>query len=155
VQVSNTYALGSGLYNYSVYGGSQIDSPIQWILSGGNWWINVNGTWLGYYPGWFYRGGQLTRYATDIEFGGETDSDARNGFYYYAPMGSGSFANAWWQHAAYQRAIWYTDTGYTSRWANMTSATEAGSCYSVDGPHYEDSAWGIHFFFGWPGGYCK
>jgi hypothetical protein len=155
VQVNNTYSVGSGLYYYSASGGAQYELPIQWLLSGGNWWLNVYGTWLGYYPGSFYRGGQLSRYATDIEFGGETSSDGHNGFYYYAPMGSGTWANAWYKQAAYQRGIWYTDTTYTSRWANMTGATEAASCYSVDGPHYEASAWGIYFFFGGPGGYCK
>jgi hypothetical protein len=156
VQVNHTWALGSAIGTYSSFGGTQYELPIQWWLYAGNWWLNVNGTWIGYYPGSFYRGGQLSRNANLIEFGGETVSDGAPGYYYYPPMGSGNYANAWWQQAAYQKNIYYYDTANTSQWANLTAVTEAASCYTTAGPYSAGSApWGVYFFFGGPGGWCN
>jgi hypothetical protein len=154
VQVNNTWHLGSGFSAYSTVGGAQYELPIQWWLYYGNWWLNVNGTWVGYYPGSIYRGGQLSRNATLIEFGGETVSDGGYGYFYYPPMGSGNWANAWWQYAAYQRKIYYFDTANTSHWASLTAVTEAPACYSTYGSFYDSYSWGIYFFFGGPGGWC-
>jgi len=155
VQVNNTWHLGIGLGNYSTVGGSQYEVPIQWWLYSGNWWLSVNGTWIGYYPGSIYRGGQLSRYATLIEFGGETVADGAYGYFYYPPMGSGNWANSWWQYAAYQRGIYYIDPANNGQWAGLTGATEAPACYSEYGPFFDkSSSWGVYFFFGGPGGWC-
>jgi hypothetical protein len=148
VQVNNSWALGAPIGSYSTGGGAQYELPIQWLLYAGNWWLKVNGTWIGYYPGSFYLGGQLSRNATDIQFGGETASQAS----YYGPMGSGAWANAGFQHAAYQRNIYYTDTANNGQWASLGAATECTG-YSFSGPAWGGS-WGIYFFFGGPGGAC-
>jgi hypothetical protein len=153
VQVDNTWHFGSGFSAYSTVGGPQYELPIKWWLYYGNWWLSVNGTWVGYYPGSIYGGGQLSRSATLIEFGGETVADGGYGYFYYPPMGSGNWANALSQHAAYQRQIYYIDTANNSQWASLNAGTEAPACYSTDGP-FHNSSWGIYFYFGGPGGRC-
>jgi hypothetical protein len=60
-------------------------------------WLHRQGQAVGYYPGSIYRGGQLTRKARLIEYGGETVGST-----VWPPMGSGHFASAGWQYAAYQ-----------------------------------------------------
>jgi hypothetical protein len=155
VQVNNSWHFGSGLSPYSTVGGTQYELAIRWWLYYGNWWLSLNGTWVGYYPGSIYGGGQLSRNATIIEFGGETVADGGYGYYYYPPMGSGNWATAGWQYAAYQRDIYYIDTINTAYWASLNAATEAPACYSTKGPFYDgNSSWGIYFFFGGPGGWC-
>ena len=50
VQVSTSIFPGTVFSPYSVQGGNQSLIPIQYQLSGGNWWLGVNGSWIGYYP---------------------------------------------------------------------------------------------------------
>jgi len=153
VQVDNSWHLGGPIVT-STDGGDQHELPIRVLLYAGNWWVAVNGTWIGYYPGWFYTGGQLSRNATDVEFGGETASQSSDGSAaFYAPMGSGAWANAGFRHAAYQRDIYYTDTSNQGQWATLNAATECGG-YSISTPAWGGPDWGVYFFFGGPGGIC-
>jgi hypothetical protein len=145
--VDNTWHLGSGFNNYSTIGGPQYELAIQWYMYYGNWWLNVSGTWVGYYPGTIYNGGQLSRNAQIIEYGGETD-----GVWYWAPMGSGDWATGTWLvYPAYQHSVYYFDTASNGQWASLTGITESPNCYSVGGPFWYDP-WGIYFYFGGPGG---
>jgi hypothetical protein len=147
VQVNHNWFFGSGFANYSINGGAQYELPMQWYLYAGNWWLQLGGQWVGYYPGSIYGGGQMSRNAQLIEYGGETV-----GSWIWPPMGSGQFANAWWTHAAYQRNIWYRDTASGTHWAGLTAAQPSPSCYTDDGPAWGGSGWGIYFFLGGPGG---
>ncbi len=76
VQVNPHWSLGGTWTAYSARGGSQIEFQMQWKLTGGNWWLYLRGSGsfeaVGYYPGAIYRGGQLTRSASGIDYGGET-----------------------------------------------------------------------------------
>jgi Neprosin len=147
VQVNHNWYFGSGFANYSVYGGAQYSLPMQWYLYAGNWWLQLGGQWVGYYPGSIYGGGQMSRNAQLIEYGGETV-----GSWIWPPMGSGQFANTGWTHAAYQRTIWYRDTASSTHWAGLTAAQPSPSCYTDAGPAWGGAGWGIYFFFGGPGG---
>jgi hypothetical protein len=148
VQTNSNWSLGSRFVYYSTLGGAQASIQLQWRLYAGNWWLYLQGQAVGYYPGSIYRGGQLTRNATLIEYGGETVGST-----VWPSMGSGHFASAGWQYAAYQRNIFYLNTSSTTQWARLTAAQPSPTCYTVAGPSWSTtSGWGVYFYFGGPGG---
>lgn len=78
VQTNSSIALGTTWSAYSSYGGDQYGFSLQYEYSGGNWWLFVQGTALGYYPGSVYNGGPMASNASLSEFGGETYTDGSN-----------------------------------------------------------------------------
>ena len=154
VQTNSNWALGGTFPNYSTSGGTQYEVQMQWKHSQGNWWLYLQGTGtldpVGYYPGSIYGSGQLSQYSTLIEYGGETV-----GITSWPPMGSGAFANAGYQYAAYQRLIYYTDTSGAGQWASLNPVQPTPSCYTiVYTPSSSGGSWGTYFYFGGPGGNC-
>jgi len=147
VQINRNWHFGSGFTHYSTPGGTQWEFTAEYYLYEGNWWLALGGAWVGYYPGTLYRGGQLTRNAQVIEYGGETV-----GTTIWPPMGSGRRASAGWRYAANQRDVFYIDTNSKTWWANLTPM-QPSPCYSTAGPYFlAQQGWGIYFFFGGPGG---
>lgn len=152
VQTNKSWTLGGAFSNYSTYGGTQYDFTVVWELYQGNWWLALSGKapkqWIGYYPGSIYRGGQLTRHAQTITYGGETVGST-----VWPPMGSGDWANKGFRYAAYQRQVFYIDLTGTSQWANLTAQQLSPACYTVAGPYWDNNTtWGVYFYFGGPGG---
>jgi hypothetical protein len=148
VQVNNSWFLGGALGPNSQWRGPQYDFDMQWYLYGGNWWLNLGGTWVGYYPGSIYRGGQLSRFAQEIEYGSESV-----GSWIWPPEGSGYWPSWAFGYAAYQRDLWYRDTSSNTWWDSLTAVEPSPSCYSIGGPYWSSSAgWGIYFDLGGPGG---
>jgi Neprosin len=148
VQVNHSVAIGGSLDPsiYSVSDGHQGELQVQYYLWQGNWWLGVNGTWIGYYPGSLYKGGQLSKYANLIEFGSESVGST-----VWPAEGSGLWANSGYTYAAYQRLLYYTDTTNVSQWDSLTTATPSPSCYSITQPAFNSDG-GIYFYFGGPGG---
>jgi hypothetical protein len=154
VQTSSAWTLGGTFPNYSTSGGTQHEFQMQWKHYQGNWWLYLQGTGtldpLGYYPGSIFGSGQLSQYATLIEYGGETVGNTS-----WPPMGSGAWANAGSQYAAYQRLIYYTDTSGAGQWGNLTAVQPTPNCYTiVYTPSSSGGSWGSYFYFGGPGGNC-
>jgi outer membrane protein assembly factor BamB len=102
VQTDNKWILGGALSPVSQTGGTQAELELAWYLSAGNWWLFLNGSAVGYYPGSQYKGGPLGTSAATIDYGGETVGTTS-----WPPMGSGTFANGGYRKAAYQRTIYY------------------------------------------------
>jgi hypothetical protein len=50
VQVDDKIFPETAFEPYSVPGGAQIQVSIKYQLYAGNWWLNVQGRWIGYYP---------------------------------------------------------------------------------------------------------
>jgi hypothetical protein len=150
VQVSNALTFGApfAASSYSVPDGGQYELQFYWEFYAGNWWLNYNGTWIGYYPGSVYHGGQLTKYSNLLEFGSESV-----GTTVWPAEGSGLWANNGWTYAAYQRELWYIapNTTYSTYWDTLTPETPSPACYTITSPAYA-SNWGIYFYFGGPGG---
>lgn len=150
VQTNSQWALGSTLNTISVPGGAQAELEMAWNLAGGNWWLYLNGTAsanaVGYFPSALFGGGQLSQFATDIDYGGETVNQVS-----WPPMGSGNFANGGYQNAAYQRNIFYFDTNGNAQPAVLTPTQPSPNCYTIDLPAPTNN-WGTYFFFGGPGG---
>jgi hypothetical protein len=147
VQINRNWHFGAGFTNYSTIGGTQYEFTAEFYLYEGNWWLALGGAWVGYYPGTLYRGGQMTRNAQTITYGGETV-----GSWIWPPMGSGRWANAGFRFAANQRNVFYIDPNSVTWWANLT-AQQPSPCYSTSGTFFSNQpGWGIYFYFGGPGG---
>lgn len=154
VQTSPHNYLGGSWVNYSTTGGAQWGFEMQWKLYRGNWWLLIRGSGefeaIGYYPTSIFEGGQMSRNATQITYGGETAPPKP-----FPQMGSGRHASEGWQRAAFQKSIFYIprdeDNG-TGVWASLGKLSTP-SCYSIDVvPASEGGSWGTYIFFGGPGG---
>lgn len=133
---------------YSVSDGTQYELDFTWEFYGGNWWLRYGSTWIGYYPGSVYRGGQLTQYSNLLEFGSESVGST-----VWPGEGSSMWPGGGFEYAGYQRELYYItpNTSYTTYWDSLTPDRPSPSCYSITTPAYA-SNWGIYFYFGGPGG---
>jgi hypothetical protein len=147
VQTNGSVYLGGGFTNYSTNGGAQGEFSIQVQFFRGNWWIFYQGTAFGYYPGSLFHGGQLTRYATNVQYG--TESTGTN---LWPGEGSGQWPSTGWSHAAYQRDLFYINTSAQGIWENL-SPWNVAPCYNLSGPFTGSGAWQLYFYDGGPGGH--
>lgn len=152
VQYSSTIhpeALSSPL---SQFGGTQYIMALKVQLWQGNWWVRVNGNWIGYYPASLYNSAGLQSQASAIGWWGEVvDSDDHSGTS-ATDMGNGHWPYEGWQHCDYMSNLSYqssTDgsmSGYqASAWASHPS------CYGVEGHFDNTGSWGSYFWWGGSG----
>ena len=119
----------------------------------GNWWLYIqsNGdlTAIGYYPKELYGDGQLSRYATEIDYGGEVTGTSGTPVI-TGQMGSGAAASNGWQHAAFHKEIYFFPTNGGSAWANLTGSSDSDYGYTADVHNEADQPtnWGTYFYFG-------
>jgi len=154
VQTNSNWYLGGTWTNSSSLGGQQWEFQMQWQFTGGNWWLFLQGNGsfeaVGYYPGSVYRGGQLTRYATRVDYGGETVGTTS-----WPQMGSGVLASSGYQQAAYQRYIFYLDSTVRGTFTSLKPSQTSPRCYTLSyTPSSLGGLWHTYFFFGGPGGKC-
>jgi hypothetical protein len=145
-QLSNEGFLGASLTS-SISGDAQYEFSAEYYLYNGNWWLAINGTWIGFFPGSIYQGGQMTANAQLILFGTETYATAG----VWPPAGSGDFSNWGWSYAAYQRDLYYFNTSAESISDDLTAYQPAPTCYSASDPRTDDSG-AVFFYVGGPGG---
>jgi len=153
VQTGTAYTPGMALAPTSVSSGAQYAIELAYWHTGGRWWLYVNGTAganaIGYYPDTQYKGGALASNATEIDYGGEVVGTTS-----FPPMGSGAFANAGWQKAAFQRTIGYwPPLGGAMLNASLTPVQQWPGCYTAQVALY-GSPWFETLWFGGPGGNC-
>ncbi|MGH3496284.1 MAG: neprosin family prolyl endopeptidase [Nocardioidaceae bacterium] len=151
VQTNNNWTLGGTLSPVSVQGGQQMEIEVTVYLFAGNWWIYLGGITaadaVGYYPTALYGAGQLASNAQVLKFGGETVCQAVA----WPGMGSGAFPADGWQHAAYQRNIYYFPKAGGAAWAGLTPEQPSPDCYKLSLASAA-APWGIYFFYGGTGG---
>lgn len=149
VQYGSSHPLGIACGAPSVSGGSQVEVELSFLLTGGNWWLFLNGieeqNAVGYFPTFLFAGGPMATGATRIEFGGETAGNAS-----FPPMGSGAFAAAGAGHAAVQRSIHYFSVAGAMCAATLTAEEEWRAAYTIEIEAPADSD--PLFYFGGPGG---
>jgi hypothetical protein len=152
VQTNSAWTIGGALSPVSTKGGQQMEIGVTTYLYEGNWWIYLGGTSasdaLGYYPTSLYSGGQMASKALNVLFGGETVCKQAGP---WPDMGSGEFASAGWQQAAYQRNIYLYPPSGGAQWTNLTVQQPSPACYSLT-KGSAAAPWGIYFFFGGSGG---
>ena len=163
-QTNNNWFLGgpggTGIWNhYSVSGGEQWGFEMQWKLYQGTWYLFLKGPGdyelVGHYLPGIFRGGQLTKNAEDVLYGGEvTRFNPSNK---WPQMGSGAFPSAGWTKAAFQRSIFYIpkdENGGVGIWASLYPIVEGiKKCWDIAyTPSERGGNWGSYFYFGGPGG---
>lgn len=136
----------------SVTDGPQGEIEIEVRLHEGNWWVRVAGEWLGYYPGALFSSAGLGPFADEVVWYGEVYT-SKYPSATTTDMGSGAFAEAGINRAAYMRDInYYWSPIYFWRWSHAPVKATDAACYSKDGPfHSPDPDWSNWFFYGGPG----
>jgi len=165
-QVSSTKAPGVRLQPVSTDGSQQYEIKLEVRRNdAGDWWVWMNDEWIGYYPhckqeradcsaGSTFTSAGMQDHASNIYWYGEIyDASAPSAT--ATDMGSGQFASAWWQHAAYIRNMTYF-WGLTNYWwfdATPSLNVTDSACYTGAGPYTDSSStdWKNFFFFGGPG----
>jgi hypothetical protein len=130
----------------------------------GNYWLEVNGTWVGYYPNWLYSPSGLAYGADSFQVGGEIFDRHQSGHHTATLMGTGAFGSAYdpnyYTSTAYQRNIQLIDWNWNFWNATLSyrvlvpGAGDPTLCYDYDPtePIYgSSSGWGTYFSFGGPG----
>jgi hypothetical protein len=151
VQTSKSVILGGSFKAYSKLGPPRVDYAVSTgyyaKTLGGNWWLAVNGVWIGYYPVKLYGKGQLAHYSNFSEFGGETVGTTK-----WPAMGSGKFGISQTSQAAYQAQVQYYTLAGAAHNAALTADNPAPTCYSTTNAALYAKPDYISFFFGGPGG---
>jgi hypothetical protein len=159
VQTNSYWVLGGTFQNYSTSGGTQYEVTMQWKHAQGKWWLYMPGTTgaleaVGYYPDTLFGSGPLSQYSTLVEYGGET-ANTSGSTAKFPPMGSGAFASAGYQYAAYQRQIFILGTSGTTQWSSLAVSQPTPACYTVLFTSASSGGdWGSYLYFGGPGGTC-
>lgn len=152
VQTNKNWAIGGAVGPNSVYGGAQYELEIAAYLSGGHWWIYVNGTAgsnaIGYYPASQYGTGSLATHANLIDYGGEVV-----GTNTFPGMGSSHFAAEGWTKACFQRQVQYYPQGGGTVDASLSPQQAWPKCYTAIVSKY-NPAWSETLWYGGPGGIC-
>lgn len=156
VQSDHTYYPGMALHPYSVVDGAQNDLAIEVKLQDSNWWVGINGKWIGYYPANLFTKSGMK--ASDTL---ETKSDHAGWWGEVAQvessltttdMGSGHFAADGKGKSAYIRNILFTnENGEQNSYNPDRNTVSDPARYTLD-PHYSSGEeWGSYFFLGGPG----
>lgn len=148
VQVADNGLLGASFNHYSSFGGTQYEFGAIYYLYEKNWWLGYGGgSWVGYYPGTYYHGGQNSRYAQIVEYGTESV-----GSKVWPPEGSGDWPYRGFGYAAYQRDLYYINTKNQGIWESLNPYMPSPTCYSIRGPYSGTGDWTVYFYEGGPGG---
>lgn len=152
VQTHPGWPIGGAIAPVSTDGGVQYEIEVAVYLYQGNWWLYLGGTSaanaVGYFPTSIYNGGAMANHAVYYKMGGET---VCTGAGTWPAMGSGAFANAGWQHAAFQRDIFYFPTGGGAQYGALTAVEPSPGCYT-QAIGNAPAPWNTYFFYGGTGG---
>lgn len=157
VQVDTHIFPGALINGISIPGGTQHIITIKFQLYQGNWWFQVQGVWMGYYPASLFQGTAkagttLADHGDWTAFWGEVYSDLADPTQTTSDMGSGKFAEEGWTRAAYQRnTLLQTDRQGTLTNSNGTTSFEDATYYDIQTHLNSGTSWGSYFWFGGPG----
>ena len=151
VQYSNSIypeAISSPL---SQFGGAQYVMRLKVQLWEGNWWVRVNGHWIGYYPTSLYNATGLRSQASEVSWFGEIVDSTHAGTT-RTDMGNGHWPYEGWQHCAYMSNLRYQSSagGGMSKYKGTAWASHP-KCYGVEEHFSNTDAWGSYFWWGGSG----
>lgn len=155
MQNDNSYYPGMQMTPLSVVGGDQREVSITVKLFSGNWWVGVNGKWIGYYQGdLFTKNGNsaastLQSKSDQVNWYGEIAQS--ESYMTTTDMGSGHYASEGFGKAAYIRKIRMTDMNDNDYDYNGPSGADDNNRYTIDTHFKSGSDWGSYFFVGGPG----
>jgi Neprosin len=134
----------------SVRGEAQYVMFIKFQLYHGNWWLNCNNNWIGYYPAILFSNEGLNSQADKIAFYGEiVDSSDHTGLT-NTDMGSGYCAEYRWPWSAYMRNLLYqfNTSGVTSQYNAGTVLTSDPNLYDLENHMDSRTIWDSYFWLG-------
>ena len=152
VQYSSGIHPGALSSPVSAFGGTQYILQLKVQLWQGNWWVRVNGQWIGYYPASLYNAAGLRNQADQVSWFGEiVDSSSHNGTT-ATDMGNGHWPYEGFQHCAYMNNLLYQSAtnGSLQRYAGSAWASHP-KCYGVEEHFSNTGSWGSHFWWGGSG----
>ena len=114
--------------------------------AGGNWWLQLQGNYVGYWPSSIFTLLQ-TGVADTVEWGGEVYSPQIT-----APMGSGHFPEEGFGKATYSRAIQVVDSSnHLKPPKGVGLIAPLPNCYNVIAGSSSTTNWGTYIYYGGPG----
>jgi hypothetical protein len=157
VQRDNVIFPRSTFSALSTPGSAQFSINIKVQLFQSNWWIRVQGRWMGYYPESLFQGGgstfsSLGDHANRISFYGEITDQPGDNRASRTDMGSGRFADQRWPWAAFQKNLKRQSTrqGALVDYNGAAWATDATK-YTVEDHFRSGTDWGSYMWLGGPG----
>jgi hypothetical protein len=107
VQVSNTIYPAAISSPLSQFGGTQYILSLKWQLWNENWWLRVNGAWIGYYPASLFSTSGLRSQAEKIAWYGEVVDSGDHAGTTATDMGNGHWPYEGWQRCAYMSNLYF------------------------------------------------
>jgi hypothetical protein len=153
IQYSSSIYPGAVSSPNSVRGGSQYVMFIKYQLYQGNWWLNCNNNWIGYYPASLFNDEGLNSQAGKIAFYGEIVDSSDHAGLTNTDMGSGYWAEYEWPWSAYMRSLRYqSDTnGGMSQYNASTVFASDPDLYDLENHMNSGTTWNSYFWLGGPG----
>ncbi|RZC51775.1 hypothetical protein C5167_020204 [Papaver somniferum] len=153
VHTSSSIALGCSFTELSTFNGDQKDATfsIHKDRSNGNWWVQLQGEPIGYYPNSLFT--ELSRKATAVQWGGEIVNTKSKGRHTTTQMGSGHFpSEGGLKTSSYFNWVQVVDETYmTMDPKDFSIQTTNSDCYDlkIDDDHHDTNGFG--FYYGGPG----
>ncbi|KAJ8643323.1 hypothetical protein MRB53_005071 [Persea americana] len=154
VQTGQAVTLGAAT-RVSTYGGEQIviKVKIYWDNTTRSWWLAVENTLVGYWPGSLFK--NMAGNADIIQWGGQVHNSLPRGRHTSTQMGSGHFPVEGFRKSAFFDKCVYFDTdtniGKTPR-DGYQKVVSKPTCYGISDIYPVEGGPGVGFFFGGPGG---
>jgi hypothetical protein len=127
------------------------NSPVNFCLQDsntGNWWLQVGGTNVGYWPSSLFT--QLQSSASNVQWGGEVFSSSAGQS--STQMGSGHFPGEGFGKASYIRNIQVVDSSNSlSQAGALGFIRPSPGCYDLQSTGSSGNDWGTYIFYGGPG----
>ena len=157
VQIDDTIYPSALISPASARGGEQRVITIKYQLYESNWWFNVQGKWIGYYPASLFMGNQsvfstLGDHASWAGFWGEVYTADADQNTTTTQMGSGAFGEAGWDIACYQRNI-RVQTGRDGAMSDHdgSPSAENSAYYDIVPAMKSGTGWSSYFYASGPG----
>ncbi|KAI3847839.1 hypothetical protein MKX03_026899 [Papaver bracteatum] len=143
VQTTSNISLGCNFTEVSTFNGEKKDATfsIRKDQSSGNWWVQLHGISVGYYPSALFI--ELSRSTTNIEWGGEIVNLKNKGQHTSTQMGSGHFPS--------EGGLKTSKNNMIKDPENVRTKSTNPNCYNlkIDDEHYSTNGYG--FYYGGPG----
>jgi hypothetical protein len=152
VQVSDRVHPGATSSPLSSVDGPQYVMNLKWQLWRANWWLRVNGRWIGYYPASLFSSGGLRERAEKAAWYGEV-VDYKGEGTTRTDMGNGHWPYEGWQRCAFMSNLRYQSNanGTMSRYDPGSVYASHPDCYDIEGHFDNTGSWGSYFWWGGSG----
>ncbi|CAK9269430.1 unnamed protein product, partial [Sphagnum jensenii] len=154
IQVSNKVLIGGSIAPTSIVNSTQYEIKLQVFKDdiSGNWWLQFNDEFVGYWPRSLFH--SLKDTADAIDWGGEVIVHNGNSPHMHTNMGSGEASYLGYKKAAYQRNLQYVGTDNALHIATgLEAVTEAALCYGIMAK--SSKYWGSFVYYGGSGSCCN